>query len=39
MMRAIMHLLEDEKVMVEGAGATAFAAIMAGMFENLKGKK
>ncbi|CAG9132861.1 unnamed protein product [Plutella xylostella] len=38
-MRAIMHLLEDEKIMVEGAGATAFAAIMAGMFENLKGKK
>ncbi|KAL4717907.1 hypothetical protein ACJJTC_001325 [Scirpophaga incertulas] len=37
--RAIMHLVEDEKYVVEGAGAVTFAAIMAGLFPNLKGKK
>lgn len=37
--RAIMHLVEDEKYVVEGAGAVTIAAIMAGLFPNLKGKK
>ncbi|KPA74637.1 hypothetical protein ABB37_08979 [Leptomonas pyrrhocoris] len=38
--RAILHLLEVEKMMVEGGGATGLAAIMAGKLdEKLKGKK
>ncbi|XP_049877860.1 L-threonine ammonia-lyase-like [Pectinophora gossypiella] len=37
--RAIMHLVEDEKFIVEGAGATTYASVMAGLFPNLKGKK
>ncbi|KAL0819570.1 hypothetical protein ABMA28_007661 [Loxostege sticticalis] len=37
--RAIMHLAEDERYVVEGAGAVSIAAIMAGLFPNLKGKK
>ncbi|XP_028176508.1 L-threonine ammonia-lyase-like [Ostrinia nubilalis] len=37
--RAIMHLIEDERYVVEGAGAVPVAAIMAGLFPNLKGKK
>lgn len=37
--RAIMHIVEEEKFVVEGGGAVAMAAIMAGLFPNLKGKK
>lgn len=38
--RAILHLLEVEKMMVEGGGATGLAAIMAGKLDaKLKGKK
>ncbi|XP_063628042.1 L-threonine ammonia-lyase-like [Cydia splendana] len=37
--RAIMHIVEEERYVVEGAGAVAVAAIMAGLFPNLKGKK
>ncbi|KAL0869050.1 hypothetical protein ABMA27_007367 [Loxostege sticticalis] len=37
--RAIMHIAEDERCVVEGAGAVSIAAIMAGLFPNLKGKK
>ncbi|KAJ8714085.1 hypothetical protein PYW08_007705 [Mythimna loreyi] len=37
--RAIMHIVEEEKVVVEGAGAVGIAAILAGLFPNLKGKK
>lgn len=37
--RAIMHFMEDERYVVEGAGAVTIAAIMAGLFPNLKGKK
>ncbi|XP_049704597.1 L-threonine ammonia-lyase [Helicoverpa armigera] len=37
--RAIMHVIEEEKVVIEGAGAVGIAAIMAGLFPNLKGKK
>ncbi|KAG5485156.1 hypothetical protein CUR178_08128 [Leishmania enriettii] len=37
--RAILHMLEVEKMMVEGAGATALAAIMTGKLDaELKGK-
>ncbi|KAG5510842.1 hypothetical protein JKF63_07914 [Porcisia hertigi] len=37
--RAILHMLEVEKMVVEGAGATALAAIMAGRLDaELKGK-
>ncbi|KAM3960493.1 L-threonine ammonia-lyase-like [Aphomia sociella] len=36
--RAIMHLVEEERFVVEGAGAVTIAAIMAGLFPNLKGK-
>ncbi|KOB70555.1 Pyridoxal phosphate-dependent enzyme and Amino acid-binding ACT domain containing protein [Operophtera brumata] len=37
--RAVMHIVEDERFVVEGAGAVTVAAIMAGLFPNLKGKK
>lgn len=37
--RAVMHLVEDEKFVVEGSGATGVAALMAGLLPNLKGKK
>ncbi|XP_075982836.1 L-threonine ammonia-lyase-like [Anticarsia gemmatalis] len=37
--RAIMHIVEEEKFVVEGAGAVCVAAIMAGLFPNLKGKR
>lgn len=37
--RAIMHIVEEERFVVEGAGAVPIAAIMAGLFPNLKGKK
>ncbi|KAG5485824.1 hypothetical protein LSCM1_07237 [Leishmania martiniquensis] len=37
--RAILHMLEVEKMMVEGAGATALAAIMTGKLDaELKGR-
>ncbi|KAA3677143.1 threonine dehydratase [Paragonimus westermani] len=36
--RAIVRLLETEKCVVEGAGATALAAIMAGLLPELEGK-
>ncbi|KAF7262309.1 hypothetical protein EG68_00377 [Paragonimus skrjabini miyazakii] len=36
--RAIVRLLEAEKCVVEGAGATALAAIMAGLLPELEGK-
>lgn len=34
-----MHIVEEEKLVVEGAGAVSIAAIMAGLLPNLKGKK
>ncbi|XP_021186424.2 L-threonine ammonia-lyase [Helicoverpa armigera] len=37
--RAIMHVVEEEKFVIEGAGAVGVAALMAGLFPNLKGKK
>ncbi|KAF9415478.1 hypothetical protein HW555_006900 [Spodoptera exigua] len=37
--RAIMTVIEEEKVVVEGAGAVCVASIMAGLFPNLKGKR
>ena len=36
---AVVKLLESEKAVVEGAGASAFAAILSGVFPELKGKK
>ncbi|XP_062509854.1 L-threonine ammonia-lyase-like isoform X2 [Corticium candelabrum] len=36
---AILRLVENEKAVVEGAGATGFAACIAGMLSELKGKK
>lgn len=37
--RAIMHIVEKEKYVVEGAGATAVACLLGGLLPNLKGKK
>ncbi|KAJ8714084.1 hypothetical protein PYW08_007704 [Mythimna loreyi] len=37
--RAIMHIIEEEKFNVEGAGAVGMAALMCGLLPNLKGKK
>ncbi|CAK1550492.1 unnamed protein product [Leptosia nina] len=37
--RAIMHTVEEERFVVEGAAAVTIASIMAGLFPNLKGKK
>ncbi|CAH1637804.1 unnamed protein product [Spodoptera littoralis] len=37
--RAIMTIIEEEKVVAEGAGAVGVASIMAGLFPNLKGKR
>lgn len=37
--RAIMHLVEEERYVIEGAAAVTVASIMAGLFPNLKGKK
>ncbi|CAH0594300.1 unnamed protein product [Chrysodeixis includens] len=37
--RAIMHIVEEERFVVEGAGAVTVASVMAGLFPNLKGKK
>ncbi|XP_023338586.1 uncharacterized protein LOC111709202 [Eurytemora carolleeae] len=36
---AILRLIENEKAVVEGAGATGLAAILAGLLPELKGKK
>ncbi|KAK9293948.1 hypothetical protein QLX08_011246 [Tetragonisca angustula] len=36
---AILKLVENEKCIVEGAGATGLAAILAGQLEELKGKR
>ena len=36
---AILALLEQEKIVSEGAGATAVAAVLSGKFPELKGKK
>jgi threonine dehydratase len=36
---AIMLLLEREKTLVEGAGATGFAALYAGRIDNIAGKQ
>ncbi|KAM7428467.1 hypothetical protein ABFA07_020574 [Porites harrisoni] len=36
---AILRLIEEEKAVVEGAGVTAFAAVLAGMLSELQAKK
>lgn len=36
---AILRLVELEKAVVEGAGATGLAAILAGLLPELEGKK
>lgn len=36
---AILRLVEEEKCVVEGAGASGLAAILAGQLPELKGKK
>ena len=36
---AILRLIEQEKAVVEGAGATGLAAIIQGLVPELKGKK
>lgn len=36
---AILKLVESEKCVVEGAGATGLAAILAGQLDELKGKR
>lgn len=36
---SILRLVETEKAVVEGAGATALAAILAGELQELKGKR
>lgn len=36
---AILRLIEEEKAVVEGAGVTAFAAVLAGMLPELQDKK
>ena len=37
--RAILKLVENEKCIVEGAGATGLAAILDGQLDELKGKR
>ncbi|CAG4954089.1 unnamed protein product [Parnassius apollo] len=37
--RAVMHIVEQERFVVEGSGAVSVAAVIAGLFPNLKGKK
>ncbi len=37
--RAILKLMEAEKAVIEGAGATGVAAMIAGLLPELKGKK
>lgn len=36
---AILRLIEEEKAVVEGAGVTAFAAVLAGLLPELQAKK
>ena len=36
---AVLRLIEVEKAVVEGAGASGLAAILAGLLPELKGKK
>ena len=36
---AVLRLIEDEKCVVEGAGATGLAAAFAGLLPELKGKR
>lgn len=36
---AILKLIENEKCVVEGAGAVGLAAILAGQLDELKGKR
>lgn len=36
---AVLHLIEEEKCVVEGAGATGLAAAVAGLLPELKGKR
>ena len=36
---AILRLMEEDKCVVEGAGASALAAILAGLVPELRGKK
>ena len=38
-MSSHVRLIELEKAVVEGAGATGLAAVMAGMLPELRGKK
>ena len=36
---AVLRLVEEEKCVVEGAGATGLAAALAGKLDHLKGKR
>ena len=36
---AVLRLIEEEKSVVEGAGATGLAALLSGQLDDLKGKK
>ena len=36
---AVLRLIEEEKCVVEGAGATGLAAALAGLLPELKGKR
>lgn len=36
---AILRLIEEEKAVVEGAGVTAFAAVLTGMLPELQDRK
>ena len=36
---AVLHLIENEKSVVEGAGATGLAAAFSGQLDKLKGKR
>ena len=36
---AVLRLVEEEKCVVEGAGATGLAAAIAGKLDHLKGKR
>ena len=36
---AVLRLVEEEKCVVEGAGAVGLAALIAGMVPELKGKR
>ena len=36
---AVLRLVEEEKCVVEGAGATGIAAVLAGLLPELEGKR